>query len=356
MSILINQPNGHHTNVLRSLAKQPRHSIRKRAAFFGNEQSISEVYGKGRRERLSELVSLYPRVVSHEDFEEQAPHLEDIEVVFTTWSIPRMTPERLDKLPSLRAVYYAGGSVHHFARPLLERNITVVSAWQANAVPVAEFTLGQILLATKGYFRNSTEYTTSSACYKGFRGRGNFGECIAILGAGAIGGRVIQLLRAFQLSVIVFDPFLSDRNAGELGVEKVSLEEAFQRGYVVSNHLANRPETQCMLQGAHFSKMRTDATFINTGRGATVDEPGMISVLQSRPDITALLDVTFPEPPPDGSPLYTLSNVHLTSHIAGSIGDEIVRMADYCIDDFIAAENNDPQRYTVSSSMLETMA
>jgi len=259
-------------------------------------------------------------------------------------------------MPSLRAVYYAGGSVRRFAHRLLERNITVVSAWQANAVPVAEFTLGQILLATKGYFRNSTEYTSPSVCYKAFQGRGNFGECIAILGAGAIGGRVIELLGRFELSAVVFDPFLSEVRAAELGVEKVSLEEAFKRGYVVSNHLANLPETTGMLHSAHFSSMRPDATFLNTGRGATVDEPGMISVLQCRPDITALLDVTFPEPPPEGSPLYALPNVHLTTHIAGSIGDEIVRMADYCIDDFIAAEENGSQRYAVSYSMLETMA
>lgn len=69
--------------------------------------------------------------------------------------------------------------------------------------------------------------------------------------------------------------------------------------------------------------MRQGATFINTGRGAQVDEAGLIEVFKRRPDLTALLDITCPEPPEDGSELYTLPNIHLSSHIAGSKNDEV---------------------------------
>lgn len=71
---------------------------------------------------------------------------------------------------------------------------------------------------------------------------------------------------------------------------------------------------------------------------------------------TALLDVTFPEPPPAKSELYRLPNIHLTSHIAGSLGDEVVRMADYCIEEFRNWQASKPLRYSVSLMMLETMA
>ena len=83
-----------------------------------------------------------------------------------------------------------------------------------------------------------------------------------------------------------------------------------------------------MLNAALFRSMRPGATFINTGRGAQVNESDMAAVFGARPDLTALLDVTWPEPPEAGSPLYTLPNVHLSSHIAGSLGNEVVRMAD----------------------------
>jgi phosphoglycerate dehydrogenase-like enzyme len=102
--------------------------------------------------------------------------------------------------------------------------------------------------------------------------------------------------------------------------------------------------------------MRPNATFINTGRGAQVVESELIATLQARPDLTALLDVTFPEPPEADSPFYTLPNVQLSTHIAGSIGNEVVRMADYMIEEFNLVRENQPVRFEVSLGMLETMA
>jgi len=71
-----------------------------------------------------------------------------------------------------------------------------------------------------------------------------------------------------------------------------------------------------------------------------VDEPGLVRVLTQRPD----------------SPLYTLPNVQLSTHIAGALGDEVVRMADYCLEEFAAWERGEPLRYAVTPAMLETMA
>jgi phosphoglycerate dehydrogenase-like enzyme len=208
-----------------------------------------------------------------------------------------LAPNQLDRLPALRAVFYAAGSVRSFATSLLARDILVVSAWAANAVPVAEFTLAQILLANKGYFRNVAEYRGPEHRRGAFSGRGNFGATVSLLGAGQIGRKLIELLRPFHLRVLVWDPFLSPNDAEALGVEKVQLSEAFARGDVVSNHLANVPDTVGLLNGALFASLPPNATFINTGRGATVNEPEMIRVLRERPDLFALLDVTDPEPP-----------------------------------------------------------
>jgi len=326
------------------------------AAFFGDRELIEAVYGQGRREAIAGMTDLCPAVVDLGNFDRHADFLRTVEVIFTTWGMPVLTTVHLDRLPALKALFYAAGSVRGFAGPLLDRGITVVSAWQANAVPVAEFTQAQILLATKGYFRNSHGFRSPEGFHTVFRGHGNFGEKVAILGAGAIGRRVIELLRAQKLQVLVFDPFLSPDQAAGLGVRQVSLEAAFSEGYVVSNHLANLPETEHMLHRHLFESMRPDATFINTGRGITVDEKGMIEVLKLRADITALLDVTEPEPPVAGSPLYSLPNVHLSTHIAGSISDERVRMADYCIEDFLSWRRGESLRYVVSMQMMKTMA
>jgi phosphoglycerate dehydrogenase-like enzyme len=331
-------------------------SVLKNAAFFGVRDAIEYVYAKGRREEVGARTNLFPHIVDLSNFDDHVHSLREVEVVFSTWGMPALTAAHLDQLPSLRAVFYAAGAVRSFARPLLDRDITVVSAWQANAVPVAEFTLAQILLATKGYFRNARDCRSPSTHGIAFRGPGNYGETIAILGAGAIGRKVIEMLRPFHLRLIVFDPFMDEDRAARLGVEKVSLEAAFERGCVVTNHLAHVPDTERLLRGQLFAGMRESATFINTGRGATVDEEGMIRVLASRPDITALLDVTWPETPAEGSPLFALPNVQLTGHLAGSSGDEVVRLADYCLEEFGSWLRNCPLRAAISAPMLETMA
>lgn len=330
-----------------------------KAAFFGNNpERLNMVYGAGRRERVAALTDLYESVVSTGNFAEHRPKLADLEVIFSTWGMPSLGPEELEALPGLRSVFYAAGSVKGFARPLLERGVTVVSAWGANAVPVAEFALAQILLSCKGYFRNTRASKDPDRRHGDdvFRGRGAFGETVGLIGIGMIGSKLCELLRSFALHVIGHDPYLADARASELGLEKVELGELFERSYVISNHLPNIPDTRGLLDRRLFGAMRQDATFINTGRGAQVVENDLIAVLRARPDLTALLDVTYPEPPEPESALYTLPNVQLSSHIAGSINDEVVRMADYALEEFRRWQAGEPLQYQVTLEMLETMA
>ena len=105
-----------------------------------------------------------------------------------------------------------------------------------------------------------------------------------------------------------------------------------------------------------FSRMRECAVFINTGRGAQVVEEDLVRALTERADLTVVLDVTDPEPSPLGHPFYTLPNCFLTPHIAGSLGGEVVRMAEYIVDEYTAWTEGRPVRYDVTLKMLETMA
>ena len=109
-----------------------------------------------------------------------------------------------------------------------------------------------------------------------------------------------------------------------------------------------------VLNGELFRSMREGAVFINTGRGRQVNEPEMIQVLEERSDLTALLDVTYPEPPPAGSKLYMLPNVKLTPHIAGSMNDEVHRMSEYMIEEYRRFASGEPCLYEVAESMLLT--
>ena len=284
----------------------------------------------------------------------------DVELIFSTWGMPVFTEEEIRLcFPSLRCVFYGAGTVQAFARPFIRCKVKVFSAWAANAVPVAEMTVAQIILANKGYFLSNRLYRTNG--YKSAKSTfeklgGNYGETVGIIGAGMIGKLVIEMLKAYKLNVIVFDPFLPDEKTAELGVEKCSLEEVFARALVVSNHLANNAQTKGMLRYEHFSNMRENGVFINTGRGAQVVEEDLVRALRERDDLTALLDVTYPEPPEDGHPFYTLPNCLLTPHIAGSAGDEVARMGEYMLGECRAYLSGGVTRYEVTEKMLETMA
>lgn len=325
----------------------------KAAVFCKDPNNIDYVYDLGRRQQLDELSDCYPHVVTPDNISEHIDQLTDLELIFSTWGMWPFEDELFEQLPKLRAVFYAAGSVKGFATPFLERDITVVSAWAANAIPVAEYTLAQILLAGKQYwsFIRGQQHRDTRRLLQG-----NFNQRVALIGAGMIGKKVIELLRPFHIRVSVVDPFLSDADAAALGVEKVALERAFAEHAVVSNHLPNIPETVGMLKREHFASMPPGGTFINTGRGAQIVEADLQAVLRERTDVTALLDVTYPEPPQPDSAFYKLDNVFLTPHIAGSMGAEVVRMADFVIDECRAFLSGGELRYAVNSEMLARMA
>lgn len=333
----------------------------KKAIFFGSSGSVNNVYSKEVIDALhSELEFETDHVITKNELEEYKDILGRAEYIFSTWGMPHFTTEEIKTyLPKAKALFYGAGSVQTFAREFLECGIAVFSAWAANAVPVAEYSFAEIMLASKGYF-NRYHRTEEGSDWSGraFSGYPGIYEIkVGILGAGMIGKMVIQRLKTLdKVDVLVFDPFLSDEDAERLGVVKADLETIFAECDVISNHLANNSETVGIINRTHFSKMKPCAAFINTGRGAQVVEADMIEAMESVPTRSAVLDVTFPEPPEKDSKLYTLPNVFLTPHIAGSNGNEVHRMGEYMLEEYRAFDGGREVKYSVSLEMLKTMA
>ena len=344
--------------------------------FCERPQTVASVYAQEVIDRLRETAGLDPTVYNMDDVRANPARFAPVECIFSTWGMPVLTEEEIRRyFPRLQCVFYGAGSVQRFARPFLHCGVRVFSAWGANAIPVAEFTAAQIVLANKGYFalerimshRRDAQPASdlavalrdgdASMAYKVKSNyHGNYGDTVGLIGAGMIGRYVITLLKNYHLKVKVFDPFLSDAHAQALGVEKCSLETLFSTCQVVSNHLANNEQTQNMLTGVHFASLRPYATFINTARGAQVIESELAAVLKKRPDLTALLDVTCVEPAPEGHPFYDLPNCRLTPHIAGSCGDEVHRLAEFMADEYSRFRAGEACPYEVLESMLTVMA
>ncbi len=323
-----------------------------------DEKTIRRVYDDETTAALEREAGLDPAVLTREDvLAHRATHAA---YIFSTWGMPRFSVEEIREcLPSLQAVFYAAGSVKHFAEPFLAAGVRVFSAWGANAVPVAEYTVAQIILADKGYFQATriasvADHKTAQARFSSFCG--NYDCSVGLIGAGMIGSLVAEMLKAYKLQVKVFDPFLPAARAAALGVEMCTLEELFATCQTISNHLANNAETRGMLNYDLFRLMKPNATFINTGRGAQVVEEDLVRALTECPDRTAVLDVTDPEPPVDGHAFYRMPNVILTPHIAGSSGDEVRRMSAFMLEEYRLLAKGEPTRYGVTAEMLRTMA
>lgn len=314
------------------------------AIVCNTPNTIEMVYGEERLNQIAALCDLDRTVVTAAALDKT--DLSNVDIIFSTWGMICFSDEQLDRMPKLKAVFYAAGATDYFSRPLLKRGIQVISAWKANAVPVAEFTTAQIILGLKNYFNISRDLKCKANWNQKRAGCGSYGETVALLGAGAISTHVQELLKSYNLNVIVI-PSHPERRT-------ISLEEAFRTAKVVSSHLPDRDDNVGVLNGKLFSSMREDAVFINTGRGRQINEDELCDVMEKRPDLTALLDVTYPEPPEDSSRLYSLPNVYLTPHIAGSLNDEYKRMADFVIGDMQRYLKGEAMKYVVSEEMLLT--
>lgn len=325
-----------------------------------NPTTLRSVYAPETVTCLQGLTEMSETVYTKADVLSLPEDFFDTEYIFSTWGMPTFTEDEIRAcFPRLKCVFYGAGTVQSFARPFLGCGVRVFSAWAANAVPVAEYTVAQIILAGKGFFAHSRamkarDLTTCGTLKNAYPG--NYDETIGLIGVGMIGSLVAKMLKGYQLIVKVCDPYLSDEKAAALGVTKCELHELFSTCRVVSNHMADKPATRGMLDTACFSCMMPYATFINTGRGAQVVEDDLVKVLTVRPDLTALLDVTFPEPPEAGHPFYNLENCILTPHIAGSLMSETHRMAVYMREAFETVTAGRDCPWEVTEEMLATMA
>lgn len=332
-----------------------------KAVFLSNSVgNIARIYASETLKRICNMIDAEPVQYTKADVMENPERFRDVQFIFSTWGMPVFTEEEIaDVFPNLEAIFYAAGTVQAFARPFLHRGVKIFSAWIANAVPVAEYTVAQIILANKGYFLRSDLMSNGVVARAREMDKdypGNYDATIGIIGTGAIGKFVCDLLKPYRLRVLAYSRSLTEEKAKALGVEKSDIETIFRTCHVVSNHLANNAQTQKVLTKEHFASMRPYATFINTGRGAQVDEDGMVEVLRERPDLAVVLDVTYPEPPVEGSPLFELPNCILTPHIAGSAGNEVYRMSEWMVDEFELYRNGGACRYEVTEEMLKTMA
>lgn len=322
-----------------------------------DSSAFDRIYGEAERAAIAEHVDIYAPPQTAEMVAEHPEVLNDAEVIISGWGMAKMDEAFLSAAPRLKIVFYGAGSIRYFVTEASwERGVRVTSAYAANAVPVSEYTLSQILFGLKRGWYHALTIKQRCAWIPPADVPGAYGSTVGIISLGMIGRLVVERLRPFDVHVLAYDPYVSSEDAAKLGVELCSLEEVFRRADVVSLHTPKLPETLGMIRGEHLAAMKPGATFINTARGAIVREDEMIEVLRERPDLYAVLDVTDPEPPLPDSPLYTLPNVVLTPHIAGSLGPECRRMGRTMVEELRRYVAGQPLKWEITRERARIMA
>lgn len=320
---------------------------------------LDDVYPDYLVAELSKDVEFVSKPISNDELLANLNILKDVEVIFSGWGGPMFTEEVLDAAPNLEIVFYGAGTIKKIVTDTFwRRNIRITTANSANAVPVAEFTLAATIFGLKNTLTMSTQIERNRE-YPAPGKReitGGFRSKIGLISLGAIARQVLDLFKNFDYDVLVYDPFIEQDEADKLNVSLVDLETIFKQSDVVSLHTPLLEDTKGMIRKEHFLSMKKNATFINTARGAVVNELEMIEVLQERTDINAYLDVVYPEPPSKDSPLYSMKNVLLTPHIAGSEGNEVARMGNLMVEEFQKYLANQKLAYEVSKKDYERMA
>lgn len=144
------------------------------------------------------------------------------------------------------------------------------------------------------------------------------GQTLGFISFGHVARATAVRARAFGVHMLAYDPYIEELVITQYGVEPVGFTELLQRSDIVSMHAPSTPEAYHLMTEDHFRVMQPEAIFINTSRGATVDEPALIKALQEGWIAAAGIDVFEQEPPDPSNPLLRMDNVILTPHVASA--------------------------------------
>ena len=328
--------------------------MRAKTAIIASKEFAPKIFSEFDLERLRKHVDLEVTFFDKLDEDQFCELIKGMNAVISSWDTPLFTREVLDAAPDLKIICHAAGSVKPIVTDAVwERGIVVTSSAAAISIGVAETVLANILLGGK-----RMPWLNNDVKSGGWRNKKIMGEItemfrasIGIIGAGYVGKHLIKLLKSFEVNVLLYDPYISAKEAVELGVEKVVLEDLLRRSDFISVCAPLTDKTRGMLGKTQLQMIKDGAVLINTARGAICNEKELIEELE-KGRFVACLDVTDPEPPAADSPLRKLDNVFLTPHIAGTVANNLMRLGSLATEEVINYFSGKPNLYPVEREML----
>ncbi len=246
----------------------------------------------------------------------------DTDIYVTLWGSPRLDTEILAAAPNIKLLVHLAGTVVPFVSdPMWDKGIRALSGNDHFAESVAEGCIAYMTTA----LRRINYFCTSLKENRDWKGASDYAyglldRTVGLVSLGAISKYLIEMLQPFGCKIKVYSRKPLGEEYTSRGIEQASLEEIFSTCDVISIHTAYNDHTHHMIGADLFKLIKPGALFLNTARGAVLDEAALIEELKDG-RFTALLDVFEQEPPAEDSPLYTLDNVIMMPHMGGPTTD-----------------------------------
>ena len=234
-------------------------------------------------------------------------------------SATKVTAKLLEQAKGLKVIGRAGIGVDNVDIPAATaRGIIVMNTPFGNSITTAEHAITLMLSLARQIPEADTSTRAGKWEKNKFLGVEIFSKTLGVIGCGNVGSIVADRAIGLKMKVIAYDPFLSAERALDLGVEKVELDELWQRADFITLHTPLTDRTRNIINADTLKLTRKGVRLINCARGELVDEAALVAALKSGHVAGAAIDVFPEEPPPADSPLFGLPNVVCTPHLGAS--------------------------------------
>lgn len=239
--------------------------------------------------------------------------------------------EVFEKGSKLKLVGACRGNVTHVdIEAATEHGVLVINTPARNATAVAELTVGLMLALVRDIPKahqmvSSGAWVDPTICYSSFRGTELAGKTIGIVGFGAIGQQVAKILRAFEASTIVHDPYVDSKEIKKVGARPLDLDDLVAQSDLITLHCPSLPDTIGLISAQRIALMKPTAYLVNTAGADIVDRDAIVRALSEGRIAGAAFDVYETWPVKPDNPLLKLENVILTPHMGGATEETVER-------------------------------
>jgi len=287
--------------------------------------------------------------------EQLMERLPGADVCITGWGSPLFDERVLGAADRLKCIAHTGGSVATLVTgAVYEKGITVLSGNELYARSVAESVIAYALYALRDIGKYNRMMLEEGWRGDVFENEGLQDQKVGLVGFGAVARHTARLLQAFGCEILIDADHVSPEEAASYGARKATLEEIMSQCKVISLHLAKVPETYHIINEKNLALISDGAVFINTARGAVVDEEALAKEL-GKGRFKAVLDVYEQEPLPMNSPLRKMDNVLLIPHMGGPTTDRYPFIAKAIADGIGSVLAGEKSRLEITLDMMRRM-